>query len=88
MEKTYVKTRENLFVIEEEGVHLVFDPEEGDEWPLNETGAFIVKNLIHGDSLEEITEKLMKEYDAEAEEAEEVLLEYVDVLKERGIVLK
>jgi hypothetical protein len=30
----------------------------------------------------------MKEYDAEAEEAEEVLLEYVDVLKERGIVLK
>lgn len=88
MEKTYVKTRENLFVIEEEGVYLVFDPEEGDEWPLNETGAFIVKNLIHGDSLEEVIEKLAKEYDAEQKEAEEVLLEYVDVLKERGIVLK
>lgn len=88
MEKTHVKTRENLFVIEEEGIYLVFDPEEGDEWPLNETGAFIVKNLIHGDSLEEIKDKLMKEYDAEPQEAGKALLEYIEVLKERGIVLE
>lgn len=86
MEKTHVKTRENLFVIEEEGNYLAFDPEEGDEWRLNETGALIVKNLIKGASLEEIKNKIIEEYGITAQEAEEALREYIGVLKESGIV--
>jgi hypothetical protein len=79
MEETYVRTRKNLFVIEEEGNYLAFDPEEGDEWKLNETGAFILKNLIEGSSLE---------YGLSPEEAEEALKEYIGILKEKGIILE
>jgi hypothetical protein len=88
MEETYVRTRKNLFVIEEEGNYLAFDPEEGDEWKLNETGAFILKNLIEGSSLEEIKNIILEEYGLSPEEAEEALKEYIGILKEKGIILE
>ncbi len=88
MEETHLKTRKNLFVISEEGNHVVFDPEEGDEWTLNETGALIVRNLVEGASLEEIKNKMMEEYEVDQEEAEKSLQAYIDVLKKEGIILQ
>lgn len=88
MEKTYLKARENLFVISEEGNYIAFDPEEGDEWKLNETGALIVKNLIGGASLEEIKNRIIEEYDIDSEKAEKSLQEYMEVLKKEGIILQ
>ena len=87
MEETHLKTRKNLFVVSEEGHHVVFDPEEGDEWTLNETGAFIVKNLVEGASLEEIKNKMIEEYEVDQEDAEKALQAYIDVLKKEGIIL-
>jgi anti-sigma28 factor (negative regulator of flagellin synthesis) len=71
----------------EEGNYIAFDPEEGDEWELNETGALIVKGLIDGASLEEIKKKITGEYTIDAETAEEALTVYIEELKKAGIIL-
>jgi hypothetical protein len=87
MEGNYPKTRENLFLIKAEEMYIVFDPEEGDKWELNETGAFIVKNLINGVSLGEIKDKIIEKYELTPEKAEEALQKYIKDLKEEGIVV-
>ncbi len=87
MEETHPRTRENLFLIKAEGIYIVFDPEEGDKWELNETGAFIVKNLIEGASLDEIKDKIIEEYSLASKEAEKSLQKYMEQLKEEGIIM-
>ncbi|MBU7014532.1 MAG: HPr-rel-A system PqqD family peptide chaperone [Theionarchaea archaeon] len=88
MEKKDPRMRENLFVINEEGRYVVFDPEEGDQWKLNETGALIVDCLMQGASMEDIKSKIMEEYDIDSEKAEESLNKYIEVLKKEGIILE
>ena len=87
MEKTHLRTRENIFLMNEEGKYIAFDPEEGDEWEVNETGALIVKGLIDGASLEEIKKKITSEYNIDEESAEEALNAYTEELKKAGIIL-
>ena len=87
MEETHPRTKENLFLMKAEEIYIVFDPEEGDKWELNETGAFIVKNLIEGASLDEIKDKIIEEYSLASEEAEKSLQKYIGHLKEEGIIM-
>ena len=87
MEKTHPKPKENLFLIKAEETYIAFDPEEGDKWELNETGAFIVKKLIEGTSLEEIKDKIMDEYSIDSEKAEESLQKYMEQLTQEGILV-
>jgi hypothetical protein len=87
MEETHLKTRENIFLINAEEKYIVFDPEEGDKWELNDTGALIVKNLMKGASLEEIKNKILEEYEIDPKSAEKVLQEYVEQLKKVGVIL-
>jgi len=87
MEETHPRTKENLFLIKAEEIYIVFDPEEGDKWELNETGAFIVKNLIEGASLDEIKDKIIEEYSLASEEAEKSLQKYMEQLRKEGIIM-
>lgn len=86
MEKIHPRARENLFIIKTEEFYMVYDPEEGDKWELNETGAFILKTLIAGASLEEIKDKIMDKYGIDQEKAEISLNEYMGRLREEGII--
>lgn len=87
MEKTYLKIRENIFLINEKEKNIVFDSEEGDQWEVNDTGAFIIRNVMEGTSLEEIKAKILEEYEIDSEKAEKSLQKYVEELKEEGIFL-
>lgn len=87
MEETHLKTRENIFLINAEEKYIVFDPEEGDKWELNDTGALIVKNLMKGASLEEIKDKILEEYEINPDSAEKALQQYVEQLKKAGVIL-
>lgn len=87
MEELYPKPKENLFVINAEENYIVFDPDEGDKWEINETGAFILRNLIEGASLEEIRERITEKYDLDPGKAEEALHKYIADLREEGILM-
>ncbi len=88
MERTHLRTRDNIFVINEEGYYIAFDPEKGDKWELNDTGALIMRNLVLGASLEEIKDKILEEYDIDPENAEKTLQDFIEFLTKEGIVLE
>ena len=86
MEKTHLRTRENIFIIKTEEFFMAYDPEEGDKWELNETGAFILKNLTEGVSLEEIRERIVREFGIDQKKAGTSLQEYIEQLRIEGII--
>ncbi|MBN3490890.1 PqqD family protein [Acholeplasma equirhinis] len=53
---------------------------------LNETGKFLFENLKEEISLEDLTKKLVDEYDVSAEVAAADVLKFVNILKERNIM--
>jgi hypothetical protein len=87
MEEPYPKPKENLFVINAEENYIVFDPDEGDKWEINETGAFILRSLIEGASLKDIRERMTEKYDLDQGKAEEALQKYIADLREEGILM-
>ena len=52
---------------------------------LNETGALILKALQDGKDVSAIAEQLLSQYAIEAQEAEEEVKDFIDMLKENGL---
>lgn len=53
---------------------------------LNETGAIILKALQDGEDVPAIVNQLLSEYDIEAQEAEDEVNAFIDMLTENGLV--
>lgn len=53
---------------------------------LNETGSFIWNNIEKGYSIEEITDKVIEEYEVDKEEAYQHVLELCNNFKKLGIL--
>lgn len=53
---------------------------------LNETGAIILKALQDGEDVPGIVNQLLSEYDIEAQEAEDEVNAFIDMLTENGLV--
>ncbi len=51
---------------------------------LNETGAIILKALQDGEDVPAIVNQLLSQYDIEAQEAEEEVNTFIEMLKENG----
>ena len=52
---------------------------------LNETGAIILKALQDGEDVPAIVNQLLSQYDIEAQEAEEEVNTFIEMLKENGL---
>lgn len=52
---------------------------------LNETGAIILKALQDGEDVPAIVDQLLSQYDIEAQEAEEEVNTFIEMLKENGL---
>ena len=64
---------------ETETVELVFN--------LNETGALILKALQDGEDVPAIVNLLLSQYDIEAQEAEDEVNAFIDMMKEKELIL-
>lgn len=52
---------------------------------INETAAHIYMGLENNKSIEEITNSMVEEYDVKREEAKADIIEFVNILKNKGI---
>ena len=65
---------------------VLFDPETGEAYGLNPTSAFIWKKLDGEHSLDDILAKLQANCDNVPEDAEGHMKEFIEGLKEKGLV--
>ena len=54
---------------------------------MNSTGAFILEKLQKHISYVELTEQMLQKYDTDKETAEKVLLSFLSILTEKGLLL-
>ena len=69
--------------ISEEG--FIFDPETGSVFSANETGVFILKQLISGATAEEVIQRMVETFNAELERARVDFIEFVEQLRLYGL---
>ena len=64
----------------------LFDTSTGFTYSLNSPGTFILRNLISGETTEAVLEKLTAQFDVTGEIAEHDLEQFVNRLKEMGLL--
>ncbi len=64
----------------------IFDPASGSSYTTNETGLFILNELKHGKTTDEIQELLMKEYDVDESTVESDLMRIIEQLQANYLI--
>jgi hypothetical protein len=75
------------FSTEADNQVVILQYETGTYFTLNEVGMKIWKLLEQGKTLQEILDELLREYDVRQEQLRQDLLNVVNQLKERGLIL-
>ena len=64
----------------------IFDPQTGAIYSLNTTGAFVLKQLQKGASVNQIAQEMRKSFDANGAAVEKDLQEFLDMLLSYGFL--
>ncbi len=81
-----MKIKENLAYRQIEGKIYIVDTSNSSLYCLNDTGSLIFKGIEKKLSVEKIVEKLCSEYEVEYSVAEKDVKDYIEILKNFGIV--
>ena len=68
------------------GEAVILSLKPGIYFGVNETGAFVWNLIQQPISLEEIKDRILKEFEVEADRCERDLLELIDQLKDKGLI--
>lgn len=84
-----IKIREDIEILELAGINIVIDKTETPQkalFSLNETALYIWNQLKKGTTPETLVCRMQSEYDVEAEQAAEDIEEFLQSIREKGIL--
>ncbi len=77
--------KDDIILAEVEGEGMIIDVEKGTSYFLNETALFLFKMMKEGNSVDEIKEAMLKEYDVDEADVEKDIREFIGKLDRKAV---
>ena len=78
--------KDDIILAEVDGEGMAIDVEKGTSHFLNETALLIFKMMKEGNSIDEIKEAMLKEYDVDEADVEKDIREFVSKLEKKAVL--
>lgn len=85
-ERFVVAMKDDIILAEVDGEGMAIDVERGTSHFLNETALLIFKMMKEGNSIDEIKEAMLKEYDVDEADVEKDIREFVSKLEKKAVL--
>lgn len=77
--------KDDIILAEVEGEGMMIDVEKGTSYFLNETALLLFKMMKEGNSIDEIKEAMLKEYDVDEADVENDIREFISELDRKEV---
>jgi len=84
-ERFVVAMKDDIILAEVDGEGMIIDVEKGTSHFLNETALFLFKMMKEGNSIDEIKEAMIKEYDVDEADLEKDIREFISRLEKKAL---
>jgi hypothetical protein len=81
-----VAMKDDIILAEVEGEGMIIDVEKGTSHFLNETALLLFKMMKEGNSIDEIKEAMLKEYDVDEADVEKDIREFMSRLEKKAVL--
>jgi len=78
--------KDDIIIAEVDGEGMVIDVEKGTSHFLNETALLLFKMMKEGNSIDEIKEVMLKEYDVDEANVEKDIREFMSKLEKKAVL--
>lgn len=78
--------KDDIILAEVEGEGMIIDVEKGTSHFLNETALLLFKMMKEGNSIDEIKEVMLKEYDVDEADVEKDIREFISRLEKKAML--
>jgi len=85
-ERFVVAMKDDIILAEVEGEGMIIDVEKGTSHFLNETALLLFKMMKEGNSIDEIKEAMLKEYDVDEADVEKDIREFISRLEKKAVL--
>jgi len=85
-ERFVVAMKDDIILAEVDGEGMIIDVEKGTSHFLNETALLLFKMMKEGNSIDEIKEVMLKEYDVDEADVEKDIREFISKLEKKAVL--